>query len=705
MPGSIVAPVVGAVAGKVLGGDEPEAQGSGVSQQRMEVVVPEFLKGTADKFASLANTYANTGYTPYTGQRYADFTPDQLAAFSGIRNLQSGLGSIYDEATGINREVADLARQGFVTPESIQQFINPYQQGVIDITKREALKDFQGTLNNIGDMASQVGGFGGDRMGVLESNAYKDLLQNLSDVQTTGMQQAYDRAVSTSLQNNLSKAQTLGQSSSNLANLASQGLNSQLAGLSALQQIGGQQQAQAQLPLDFAYQQFAEEKNYIPSQLGTLSNAMAPFLGSSSTGTNTAYGPAPSGLQNMLGGAAIGQALGGAFKNSNFGRDVFGNFSVGNIFSSNPINNTFDTALGSFNSLGNFGFKEGGMVKKEHCYAEGGSVGERIGLQNLLFRKDPELPYGPNQPNKLLELLKDFYSVPMDRANELKSEAEAKEKDTENLRSAIRDTSERHAIENTILANQKPEEFAHITMTPEQKSALAVKRKINAIAKDLGVNVFDETNSSQAPAEEGPMGPPTRQPEQTPEETQMTSSGRGTTSEPQSAIGDFFKGVDIPMLALGASILSSRGKGTMGALGEGVMAGLAADQQLKSAAQEGRQQEFENMLKLMTAESYRKQNELAARKASFDEEMFPLRKQQMEAEIEVLKSKVGTDPIKQQAIDDVAKLTQANPNAYSKEELLKMVQERYQQLKTIMDANGTGETALPNDPLGLFARQ
>lgn len=75
-----------------------------------------------------------------------------------------------------------------------QQYMNPYQQSVIDIGKREATR--QSGIASLQDQtrATQAGGYGGYRQGIVESEAQRNLQQRLSDIQTQGNQAGYQQA-------------------------------------------------------------------------------------------------------------------------------------------------------------------------------------------------------------------------------------------------------------------------------------------------------------------------------------------------------------------------------------------------------------------------------------------------------------------------------------------------------------------------------
>jgi len=94
---------------------------------------------------------------------------------------QMDLGSGFQAGT-----IADTA--------TIEDYMNPYQQLVTDIEKREAQRqsDIQGA--NISQQAASSGGLGGYREAIMQSERERNLGQQLADIQTRGGQAAFDQA-------------------------------------------------------------------------------------------------------------------------------------------------------------------------------------------------------------------------------------------------------------------------------------------------------------------------------------------------------------------------------------------------------------------------------------------------------------------------------------------------------------------------------
>jgi hypothetical protein len=90
--------------------------------------------------------------------------------------------------------------QKMATPDTwneafMRQYMSPYTQGVVDIAKREADRQYQQQLQQQKSQATASGAFGGYRQGVVEAEGARNQAQLLNDIQTKGMQDAYARAV------------------------------------------------------------------------------------------------------------------------------------------------------------------------------------------------------------------------------------------------------------------------------------------------------------------------------------------------------------------------------------------------------------------------------------------------------------------------------------------------------------------------------
>ena len=230
-----------------------------------------------------ASALFNKPYQAYEGQQLAQFTPLQNQAFENAANIQPSelAQSAGSQALGAGQSYVS----GATDPLMVQSYMSPYQQAVIDTTQRNAIRNAEIAGQARNAQAVKAGAFGGSRQAIENAEANRNLQQQLSDIQTQGMQSAYDRAMQ-SMQYGAGLGLQGAQTAGNLGNqLFQQGLD-----INKLQNLyGTQQQAQTQMGLDLAKQQFQEQQQYPYKNLAFLSD-MYRGLPLSGTGTTTATG-------------------------------------------------------------------------------------------------------------------------------------------------------------------------------------------------------------------------------------------------------------------------------------------------------------------------------------------------------------------------------------------------------------------------------
>jgi hypothetical protein len=365
--------------------------GKGSSQPTQQNVktetsnLPEYARPYFTNIMERAQAESYRPYTPYEGQRVADFTSGQQQTQQNIMGMQTpgqfgtasglgtaaGLGSLMASQYDPNQFRAQQVRsqplnyfqmQGpdVFGQQQADQYMSPYMQNVVDVQKREAIRDAQkGQLaQDLG--AARQGTYGGSRQLLAGLERERNLGQQLGDIQYKGQQAAYDNAQQqferdraatqnaqarnleaalgvqqlgsqTGLQAALAnqqyglEAQRLGEQSrqfgaqQGLAGLAQAGQMAQtLSNIGSAQQqadaqrlgmqqaVGAEQQAMEQRYLDTDYADFLRQRDYPMEQLGYFSNLMRGIpIGLSST--TTSYAPPPSMLSQVA-GAGLGAA-------------------------------------------------------------------------------------------------------------------------------------------------------------------------------------------------------------------------------------------------------------------------------------------------------------------------------------------------------------------------------------------------------------
>jgi hypothetical protein len=293
-------------------------------------------------------------FTPYStdpSQYVAGFTPAQEQVFSETANLQTpgafgaagqlmgaggrgGLESVVPAyGYGQQAQQSGLYGQGIgfsygqmaTDPRAVQAYMSPYQQGVTDIAKAQAIEDAKKSQLGANLGAARQGTYGGARQTLAQTQREAALQKQLGDIQTQGLQSAYDRAVQAQqfgvssgiqgaqagIQGAQAGLQGVGaaQAGYGMAGQIGQGLTGlgqtqQAADLTRLgfqQEIGGIPQAQRQAVIDQAVRNYALQQEAPFQRLAQYSGLLRGYA--TPTTTVEQYSPAPSPI-SQLGGLA-----------------------------------------------------------------------------------------------------------------------------------------------------------------------------------------------------------------------------------------------------------------------------------------------------------------------------------------------------------------------------------------------------------------
>ena len=330
--------------------------GSGApAQQNVTTTsIPEYARPYVERSlgqAAALTDISQNPYQAYSGQRISAFTPLQAQAMQNVSGMQvapqiadasnlaysagqQGLeafnrsGQLQNQALGYGAQGANLGIVGgglyggqaaqaggqyanmATSPGSISQYMSPYMQNAVDVQKQEAIRDYQKTMPALNAQAVRSGAFGGSRQAIVDAEAQRNVNQQLANIQATGSQQAYDKAMQSmqfgstlglqGLQTGLQGVNTQlagtgqgiqgvqGAVGAGQYGLAGSGLANQSAGTlgqlgqtqfgqqmginEAQMRAGALQQAQEQKGLDMQYQSYLDQMNYPYKQLGFMSD-------------------------------------------------------------------------------------------------------------------------------------------------------------------------------------------------------------------------------------------------------------------------------------------------------------------------------------------------------------------------------------------------------------------------------------------------
>ena len=334
------------------GGGGPQTTESTVTQTNL----PEYAEPYFTRLMQRSEAESLQPYRPYTGQRLAQQSPSaqQALARQTALGLSSGPAGI-NQASDIARGVAsagsatagqDIARYdpaditsayqtgtfdsgydptnfeanygterftGFIPAQQYQsqdfgtdvaqRYMNPFQQMVTDIEKREATRSSDIMGKGIGDAATQQGGLGGYREAIVQAERERNLGQQLGDIQARGQRDAFAQAQQ---QFERDRANQLNAARQQLASAEFLGRQAPMQQKLAFDRLSQAQQAQEvgrnfrQAGLDMGYKDFLNQIAYPRQQLGFYGQILQGLPVTPGTQISQ-YAPTPSGTQQLLG--------------------------------------------------------------------------------------------------------------------------------------------------------------------------------------------------------------------------------------------------------------------------------------------------------------------------------------------------------------------------------------------------------------------
>ena len=285
---------------------QPTPAGATVATTQFPTELAPFIKDILEKAKA---QQSDASYQAYTGPQLAQFTDKETAAMNAIVNQATGLaGTDVAQAApyfqGAKTAVEGLGQQ--FTGDTAQQYMNPYQQAVVDQAKAKAVEDYESRIApEIAAQAVASQPFGGSRQAIAEGMARQDLTDKLTEIQERGSADAFNQGRAAF---EAQKAREL-QQGQQFAQLGQTIPQQALRDLAIQQQIGEQERQQQQRGLDLAKSQFMEEREFPTRALQEYSAVVRGFPFQPSTYTaQTQYQPTPSiGSQLLqLGGAGLG---------------------------------------------------------------------------------------------------------------------------------------------------------------------------------------------------------------------------------------------------------------------------------------------------------------------------------------------------------------------------------------------------------------
>ena len=238
------------------------------------------------------------------------FAPQQLAGLSETQKQAAELGKAGIGSYLPYMQAATLAAQqsgAFNQPGAVTQFMNPFEQAVIDQSMQDIARSGQMQQNQLAAQAAGAGAFGGSRGALAQS----ELTRNILDQQARTAAQLRASGFGQAQQAAQQAAQLAGQQAAQFGTMAGQAQQFGTQDINTLLGLGSMEQSQAQAALDVARQNALAQQALPFQQVGFMSDIFrgVPSLQQTSTATTT---PPPSTGSQLLGLGIAGLGAAGA---------------------------------------------------------------------------------------------------------------------------------------------------------------------------------------------------------------------------------------------------------------------------------------------------------------------------------------------------------------------------------------------------------
>ena len=268
-------------------------------------------------YDAAGNLVSGQEFRPYSPTEYQTFKPAAEAMTAGPSALQTkafeGLGAL-TVPTDLTT-AGQQARQAFTGAQqympqigTVQSYMNPYLEAVLEPQRREASRQADIARNEMQSRMAKAGAYGGSRQAIMEAEAQRNLQTLLGDITGKGYAGAFESAQKQrqadidaglrGLAAQTAATQALTSAGGQQAQYGLENLRQQLAGGQIERDIDQAQRAAA-------YGQFQREEAYPREQLQFLRQMISGLPGIATqsyyTSASDPFSSAVGGAQNLLG--------------------------------------------------------------------------------------------------------------------------------------------------------------------------------------------------------------------------------------------------------------------------------------------------------------------------------------------------------------------------------------------------------------------
>jgi hypothetical protein len=268
--------LAGAVGGAVM---DKQAQSAAISNNNKQ---NKYLNDAGKDVLSRGAKLADRKWQGFDSrQRVAGLSGNEKIGISGAAGL-----------TGKYQPLIDRASRGF-SSGALNEYMNPYTSGVLDVGARRINQDYDARLGALSRKRGMMDAFGSSRGTQMELGLQQQRSQALRDMETTGLNSAYDKGTEAFFRDRQGALDAAGT-----------GMNLDRAAIDSQMGTGGVERGQQQAGKDFDYAQFLEKRDYDVTNFDTLLKSLHEAKGTQGAVTPaSSMGSQIAGLASVAAGA------------------------------------------------------------------------------------------------------------------------------------------------------------------------------------------------------------------------------------------------------------------------------------------------------------------------------------------------------------------------------------------------------------------
>jgi hypothetical protein len=306
-----------------------------------QTTTPTSIQNAATQNVNAATALQTAGFTPYSGQQVAAFSPQQTSSFGMGTNVANAAGgNIQPGADALSAALGNASSGAPYSPISsnMSPYMNQYVSMALQPQLAAAANSYMLQSQANQGAATSAGAFGDPRANLLQSNLGLNYGLENAGLVGNAYNAAFNTAIGAGAQDVSNKLNAWGVGQNALLGASGAAFNQATGAANLENTFGAQQTAQSQAQLNAQYNQWLMAQQYPFQTAQNTEAAIGAAVPTNTTTTTSAPNNAGYGMLGALFGAG-GAAAGGYFSGQRplFAAPVAGAAEGGDVDEDQPV--------------------------------------------------------------------------------------------------------------------------------------------------------------------------------------------------------------------------------------------------------------------------------------------------------------------------------------------------------------------------------